>query len=37
MGHGYLAQKSAFKKLYTNNVAHKKMPKIKAKTLRREK
>ena len=47
MGHGYLTQKSAFKKLkafqedeiclYTSNVAHNKMPKIKAKTLRREK
>ena len=47
MGHGYLTQKSAFKKLkafeedeiclYTSNVAQNKMPKIKAKTLRREK
>ena len=46
MGHGYLTQKSAFKKLkafeedekclYTSNVAQNKMPKIKAKTLRRE-
>ena len=46
MGHGYLTQKSAFKKLkvfeeeeiclYTSHVAHNKMPKIKAKTLRRE-
>ena len=44
MGHGYLTQKSAFKKLkafqedeiclYTSNFAHNKMPKIKAKTLR---
>ncbi len=47
MGHGYLTQKSTFKKLkafeedeiclYTSNVAQNKMPKIKAKTLRREK
>ena len=47
MGHGYLTQKSAFKMLkafeedeiclYTSNVANNKMPKIKAKTLRREK
>ena len=46
MGHGYLTQKSAFRKLkgfeedeiclYTSNVAQNKMPKIKAKTLRRE-
>ena len=46
MGHGYLTQKSAFKKLkafeedeiclYTSNVAQNKMPKIKAKTLRRD-
>ena len=43
MGHGYLTQKSAFKKLkafeedeiclYTSNEAQNKMPKIKAKTL----
>ena len=47
MGHGYLTQKSAFKKLksfqedeiclYTSHVSQNKMPKIKAKTLRREK
>ena len=46
MGHGYLTQKSAFRKLkdfeeneiclYTSNVAQNKMPKIKAKSLRRE-
>lgn len=46
MGHGYLTQKSALRKLkdfevneiclYTSNVAQNKMPKIKTKTLRRE-